>query len=101
VILKPGVPKTLRLEDHRFVDRVITDVFFGVPKTVRSLVFRVVREDGRVVEKTWSVVSGKLVDELSAYLEGRRYRDYEFVVVKDAPGTIPPRLVEVRPAPPL
>jgi len=47
------------------------------------------------------VVSGKLVDELSAYLEGRRYRGYEFVVVKDAPGTIPPRLVEVRPAPPL
>jgi len=97
VVLKPGVEKRLRLRDHAFVDRVLTDPVWKEPKTVRTLMFRVSMEDGVPVDKVWSVVSGKLAQELSGYLEGRRYRDYEFVVVKDAPGFVPPRLVSVVP----
>jgi len=97
VVLKPGVPVRLHFRAHRVIERVITDPIFGVAKTVRSLMFLVDRENGAAVDKTFSVVSGKLADELSGYLEGERYRGYTFTIVKDAPGTVPPRIVETRP----
>lgn len=81
------------------VPRQITDPYFKVPRTVQSLVFLVDRENGREVDKSFSILSTKLVNELSGYLEGKRYRGYEFTVVKDAPGTVPPRIVSVTPYP--
>jgi len=98
VILSPGVPKKLRFSDHRFVSRQITDPVFGIVKTVQSLLLLVSEEDGSPVEKTFSVLSSKMVQELSGYLEGKKYLRYRFTVVKDAPGTVPPRIVEVTPA---
>ena len=97
VVLRPGVPVRLHFRAAKTVSRVITDPIFGVPKTVTSLLFLVDRENGAAVDKTFSVVSGRLAEELSGYLEAERYRAYEFTFVKDAPGTVPPRLVEVRP----
>lgn len=97
VVLTPGVPVRLHFKDHRFVERVITDAIFGVPKRVRTLMFLVDEEGGRPVEKSFSVVSGKLADDLSGYLEGARYRAYRFTIVKDAPGTVAPRILEVTP----
>ena len=97
VILKPGVPVKMHWKDHKFVDRSITDLTFGVARTVRGLLFLVDEEDGRAVDKTFSVVSSKLVGELSGYLEGYRYRGYTFTIIKDAPGTVPPRIAEVTP----
>ena len=97
VVLKPGVPVTLHFRAHKIVDRVITNHIFEVARTVKSLMFLVDEEDGRPVDKTFSVVSQKLADEFSGYLEGDRYKAYDFVVVKDAPGTVPPRISEVRP----
>jgi len=97
VVLKPGVPVRLHFKAHRVVERTITDPIFGVPKVVRSLMFLVDRENGAAVDKTLSVVSGKLADELSGYLEGERYKGYTFTIVKDAPGTVPPRILEITP----
>jgi len=97
VVLSPGVPKRLHFTEHKVADRVITDPIFGRPKTVSSLLFLVDEEDGRAVNKTFSVVSEKLVGDLSGYLEGNRYRAYRFTIVKDAPGTVPPRILEVTP----
>lgn len=97
VILKPGVPKKLHFSDHRFLERVITDPVFGVEKRVQSLMLLVDEEDGHPVEKTLSIVSSKLVQELSGYLEGKKYKGYRFVIVKDAPGTVPPRIESITP----
>jgi len=97
VVLKPGVPVKLHFKAAKPVSRVITDPVFGVAKTVSSLMFLVDEEDGRPVEKSFSVVSQKLAEELSGYLEGERYKAYRFTFIKDAPGTVPPRISSVEP----
>lgn len=97
VILVPGVEKILHFSDHRIESRVITDPYTKQPKKVESLLFTVDTEDGRAVSRSYSILSQKHAAEFSGYLEGLRYRDYVFTVVKDAPGTVPPRIVSVRP----
>ena len=97
VKLPPGRPKTLRFDDHRVVSREITDPVTGRRKTVQSLTFDVVMEDGRECTKSFSVISEKLAGDLAGYLHGKRYRRYEFTIIKDRPGFVAPRIVEVRP----
>lgn len=97
VMLSPGVEKILHFSDHKIEPRVITDPFTKQPKKVESLVFTVDQEDGRAVSRSYSILSQKHAAEFSGYLEGNRYRDYVFTIVKDAPGTVPPRIVSVRP----
>jgi len=97
VKLEPGVPKTLHFVDHKILTRVITDPIFKRPKRVQSIVFLVDREDGMPVEKSFSVVSERLANELKAYLEGKRYVRYEFTFIKDAPGPVAPRILRVTP----
>ena len=97
VVLKPGVPVKLHFRAHKVVDRVITDPTFEVSRTVKALLFLVDEEDGAPVDKTYSVLSQKLASDLSGYLEGQRYLRYTFTLVKDAAGTVPPRIVEVTP----
>lgn len=95
VILRPGVPVKLHFRANKIAERIITDATFGVPRSVRSMLFLVDEEDGRPVDKAFSVLSQRLMDELAGYLEGERYLRYTFTIVKDAPGTVPPRIVEV------
>lgn len=97
VVLKPGVPVKIHFKAHAFVDREIMDPTFKVPRTVRGLLLLVDEEGGIPVDKTFSVLSQKLAGEMSGYLEGQRYLGYTFTIVKDAPGTVPPRIVEVVP----
>jgi len=97
VKLRPGVEKKLHFYEHEIVTRVITDPILKMRKKVQSLVFLVDREDGVKVDKMYSIVSEKHAAEFAGYLPGKRYRRFEFVVVKDAPGFVPPRIVEVRP----
>jgi len=93
----PGVPLRLHFSDHSEQPRVITDPWFKTPRTVQSLVFRVDRLDGATVDKLYSVVSDRLRGELQPYLEGRKYLGYEFVMIKDGPGSVPPRILQVIP----
>ena len=97
VKLKPGEPKTLHFSDHAFVERVITDPILKKPKKVVSLVFLVDEEDGRPVEKSFSVLSERLMNELAPYLEGKRYRYYNFTFLKPEHPFAPPRLLSVTP----
>jgi len=99
VILKPGVPKRLHFKDDTTEDRQIQDRYFNVPRTVKSLIFLVDRVDGASVDKTFSVLSQKLINDLAGYMENKKYRNYEFTLVKDGPGTVPPRIVSVTPYP--
>ena len=97
VILEPGVPKRIHMIDHIVEPREITDKYFGRPRTVTTWLFLVDREDGRPVDKTFSVLSGRLKAELSGYIPEKRYTRYEFTFIKDAPGTVPPRILEATP----
>jgi hypothetical protein len=97
VRLVPGVQKRLHFFDHAWESRVITDPTFKTPKTVRSLTFRVDFEDGLKVDKTFSVISSRLAGELESYLPDRRYQHFAFTFLKDAPGTVAPRLVRAEP----
>ena len=97
VVLEPGVTKKLHFYAHKFVDRVITDVILKRPRTVKGLNLYVDEEDGEKVDKVYSVLSAKHAGEFSGYLEGERYKAYDFKIIKDAPGTVPPRIQWVIP----
>lgn len=97
IVLAPGVSVKMHFDDHAVASRVITDPIFKRPKTVESLLFIVDELDGKPINKTYSILSQKHAAEFSGYLEGKKYRDYVFTVIKDAPGTVPPRIVEVAP----
>ena len=97
VILPPGVEKRLRFSDHAIVTKQITDPVTKAPKTIEALEFTVTTQDGAPVSRKFSVVSQRLAGELGPYLVDKRYTRYEFTFMKDAPGTVPPRLVRAVP----
>ena len=99
VKLVPEKPKILRFKKDslRIEERVITDPILKKPKKVVSLVFLVDEEDGRPVEKSFSVLSERLMNELAPYLEGKRYRYYNFTFLKPEHPFAPPRLLSVTP----
>ena len=96
VKLPIGKVVCLHFREYRITERQITDPYFKTPRTVTSLLFLVDREDGVEVDKTYSVVSEKLADEFRPYLEDGTYKDYEWCLVKDAPGFVPPRIARRR-----
>jgi len=97
IVLRPGIPVTLHFTDHRIVKRTITDPIRGIPVERESLVLYVNRENGSPVDKMYSILSQKHAAEFAGYLEGKRYLAYNFVIVKDAAGTVPPRISQVLP----
>jgi hypothetical protein len=97
VELKPGVKVRLHFSDHRIERRLITDPVRKVQVERESLIFYVDRIDGQPTSKMYSILSQKHAAEFAGYLEGKRYTRYEFVVVKDAAGFVPPRIDQVIP----
>lgn len=97
VVLEPGIPRQLHFADHRIVERRITDPISSREKTVQSLQFDVDWMDGSPVDKTFSVVSQRLAGELGPWLAGKAYRARLFTIVKEAAGTVAPRLSRVEP----
>lgn len=97
VVLSPGVQKKLRFKDHQILKRVITDPIRKIPVERDSLMMYVSQEDGSPADKVYSIISQKHAAEFAGYLPAKNYTRYEFTVVKDAPGTVPPRIVSVVP----
>jgi hypothetical protein len=95
VRLEPSRPKKIHIKAWQKLNRVITDPITGMPKEIPSLILTVDEEDGIPVTKQFSVVSQKLSAELRPYLEEGTFAQYNFVIVKDAAGPIPPRLLAV------
>jgi len=95
--LSPGIPLHLHFVDHGILNRIITDPVLGWKKNVKTLTFKVDRVNGKRADTTYSVISEKLKAEFEPYLVGEKYRRYEFVLIKDSAGTLPPRIVEVKP----
>jgi len=96
VKLEPGRPKRLHFKDHVIASRQITDPIRGVPATRQGLIFYVDEEDGTRVDKMYSVLSEKHASDFEGYLPDKRYLGYTFVIIKDAPGFVPPRILETR-----
>jgi len=97
VTLTPGVPVKLHFKDHTVMKRTITDPVRKVSVERESLVFYVDKENGSPVDKMYSILSQKHAAEFAGYLPGKRYESYDFTVIKDAAGTVPPRIVSVTP----
>lgn len=97
VKLEIGKPVRLHFIDHGIMDKIVTDPVLKWKKTVKSLVFKVDKMDGDQADTVFSMLSEKLWKEFEPYLEGQKYLNYEFVIVKDIAGFMPPRIVEVRP----
>ena len=97
VRLEPGIKKRLHFYDHAFTTKTITDPLLGRPKTVRALVFFCDEEDGVKVDKTFSVIQEKLAMLFAPYLEGKRYKDYTFVILKTGAGFLSEFEVEAIP----
>lgn len=99
VRLTEGIPKRLHFKDHAYVTRRIRDPVTGWEKNVTVLEFLVDFEDGRPVEKVFSVIQSKLEAALMPYLEGKRYRDYLFTITRIGTGFTTEFRVEVSPWP--
>ena len=97
VVLKPGIPVSLHFSDHRVVSRQIEDPIRHIMVTRESLLFYVDEADGTKVDRMYSILSQKHAAEFAGYLPGKRYVGYRFIVIKDAPGFVPPRIVSVKP----
>ena len=95
--LEPGKPKKIHIKSWQKINRVITDPITGMPKEIPSLILIVDEEDGIPVNKQLSIVSQKLSAELAPYLESGAYVNYNFIIIKDSLGPIPPRLLAVEP----
>ena len=94
VMLEPGTRTRVHLVDHQLAERRITDPFWKVEKTVRTLLFRVDRQDGAPVEKSLSVTSERLASEFLPYLEGKAYTLYDWVLEKGPSKTDAPRIAQ-------
>jgi hypothetical protein len=97
VVLVPGVRVKLHFKDHQILVRSITDPIRKVPVTRESLMFYVDKIDGAAADKVYSILSQKHAAEFAGYLPEKRYVRYDFTIVKDAPGTVPPRIESVVP----
>ena len=82
VELTPGVPATLHFTDHAMASTPIRDKVTGLVKTLNSLQFVCDRLNGAECGAIFSVSSEKLAQQLSPYLDGRRYRGLAFVITK-------------------
>ena len=86
VRLVEGIAKKLHFTDHKWITKEIKDPITGWVKRLRTLVFRVDWEDGRHVDKTFSVTSSKLQQMLLPYLDGKAYKRYIFEIRKRGSG---------------
>jgi hypothetical protein len=86
VELQRDVPTRLHFTDHYYVERLIADKELKREKTVRSLVMWVDRLNNEPCARTLSILSRKLASEIEPYLEGRRFRDFDFIITKRGEG---------------
>jgi hypothetical protein len=73
VVLQTGIPKRLKLVDHRIYPKDQKDSVSGRIKTVNTLQFDVVEEDGAKVNTVYEVQGEKHARQFAAFLDGKTY----------------------------
>jgi len=96
VKLELGTEVRMHFKDYRITSREITDPFWKTERTVQSLLFLVDREDGKPVDKMFSIISERLAQEFQPYLEDGSYRNYEWTIAKGLNVMVPPRIANRR-----
>lgn len=86
VRLAEGQMVELHFTDHAIAPRTIVDPVTQLAKEVTTLTFVVDEEGGRPVAKTYSITSNQHMQDFGPYLEGRRYRDYTWVITARGSG---------------
>lgn len=86
VILKPGVPKKLKISSYHFDDIEIIDTVTKKPKTLKRLYCSVIREDDQEVNKEFSTTSEKLAQTLFPFLERGHHLDKEVIILMTGRG---------------
>lgn len=86
VALSPGIPTRFHFTDDYFIDRWIATADPAKPKRVKSLVFWVDELDGETAARTFSILSEKLAAQMEAFLPGRKYLQYDFIITETGSG---------------
>lgn len=86
ITLEKDTPTRMHFTDHYYVEREIWDPDLGRTRWVRSLVLWCDELEGEPSARTLSVLATKLADLFAPYLEGNRYRTFDFVVTKRGEG---------------
>ncbi len=100
VKLVQGVPCRLHFADHAIVRRAITDPDSHRAKEVNALEFVVDREDGKVVSKSYSILSEKHAEDFRRYLADKSYRHFDFSITVYGKGYLAVYSVEPKPQSP-
>ena len=82
VVLKEGIPTRLHFDDHTVERITITDRQTGSPTGRTTLIFDVDRVNGHPVAAKYPIMADTHKGQLEAYLEGKVYRGYEFIITK-------------------
>ena len=98
VKLTEGVPTRLHFSDHALIKKTITDPVSGRAKEVNALEFVVDRQDGKVVSKSYSIVSEKHAIDFQRYLADKSYRQFDFVVTIFGKGYLATYSIEPKPS---
>jgi hypothetical protein len=86
IILQEGIPARLHFADHSIQKRTITDPVTGLPATRNVLVFEVDRLNYKEVAAKYSTMAEKHAGQFGPYLDGKAYRDYDFVITQTGEG---------------
>lgn len=80
VILQEGRPARMHFAAVEKVVKTITDPTTGHPKAVNTLVWTVDELNGRAVVAYYSITSQTHAQDFAPFLDGEKYRQYDFVV---------------------
>jgi len=76
----------MRFASHTIADKTITDPMTKAQKVVKVLVFQVVEEDSRKVNKVYSITSEKHAQQFAPYLIGNGYLGRLFTITAQGRG---------------
>lgn len=86
IVLQEGIAAVMHFADHELAERDIVDPLTRREKVITILEFTVDRLGGEAVNTVFSVTSEKLAQGLQPWLEGKRYRDFTFIITRRGRG---------------
>ena len=86
VILTADTPERMHFTDHVIATRDITDPLTGRPGVRKVLEFNVDKLNGVAVDAKFSTMAEGLYGQFEAFLVGKLYRGYEFIVTRRGSG---------------
>ena len=96
VELKPGKPVRVVFDAYAWVNKIIRDVDLDIERSVESLKFHVIRVDDKEIDTIYSAIASGIKNELRPYLEGDKYKDYEFTLLKGMEAGVGPKMIEAK-----